>query len=64
MFETIVGVAAGIWMLDEQLHEEPWGVALSIASLVVVIGGLVALSRSQGAAEAGVQPDPDPVPAG
>lgn len=56
VFETIVGVAAGIWMLDEQLHEEAWGTAVSLVSLVIVIGGLVALSRSQGAAEAGAPP--------
>jgi drug/metabolite transporter (DMT)-like permease len=56
VFETIVGVACGIWMLGEELHEEAWGVALSVAALVLVIVGLIALSRSQGAPEGGAQP--------
>lgn len=56
VFETIVGIACGIWMLGEELHEEAWGNAVSIVSLVVVVIGLVALSRSQGAAETGTQP--------
>lgn len=56
VFETIVGVAAGIWMLGEELHEEAWGTAVSVVSLAIVIVGLVALSRSQGDAEAGPRP--------
>jgi drug/metabolite transporter (DMT)-like permease len=58
VFETIVGVACGIWMLGEELHEATWGTAVSVVSLAIVVAGLVALSRSQGAAEAGPQPSP------
>jgi drug/metabolite transporter (DMT)-like permease len=60
VFETIVGVACGIFMLGEELHEEAWGTGLSVAALVLVIVGLVALSRSQGAAEGGSGPAPAP----
>lgn len=60
VFETIVGVAAGIWMLGEELHEETWGTAVSVVSLLIVVAGLVALSRSQGAGEAGPQPEAAP----
>jgi drug/metabolite transporter (DMT)-like permease len=51
VFETIVGVAVGIFLMDEELHEEPWGITLSLLALVCVLGGLVALAQSQGAAE-------------
>jgi drug/metabolite transporter (DMT)-like permease len=51
VFETIVGVIIGITMLDEELHAEVWGMAVVLASLVVVLGGLVALAHSQGEAE-------------
>jgi drug/metabolite transporter (DMT)-like permease len=51
VFETIVGVAVGIFMLHEELHPEPWGIAVSLLALVAVLAGLVALARSQGAAE-------------
>jgi drug/metabolite transporter (DMT)-like permease len=60
VFETIVGVACGIWMLGEELHEAAWGTAVSVVSLAIVVAGLVALSRSQGAAEGGPQPSPAP----
>jgi drug/metabolite transporter (DMT)-like permease len=60
VFETIVGVACGIWLLDEELHETAWGIVVTIVSLLIVIGGLVALSRSQGAAEARTDAPPAP----
>jgi drug/metabolite transporter (DMT)-like permease len=56
VFETIVGVAVGIFMLDEELHEEAWGIIVSLAALAGVLGGLVALARSQGAAETRAAP--------
>lgn len=60
VFETIVGVACGIWLLDEQLHEAGWGTAVSVVSLVAVVAGLIVLSRSQGAAEDAARPEPAP----
>lgn len=63
VFETIVGVAVGIFMLDEQLHEEAWGIAVSLVALVIVLGGLVALAESQGEAEKqGAVPATAPAP--
>jgi drug/metabolite transporter (DMT)-like permease len=56
VFETLVGVAAGIWMLDEQLHEETWGIVVSSLSLAIVVVGLILLARSQGALEEGSKP--------
>lgn len=53
VFETLIGIAAGIWMLEEELHEDIWGMAVTSASLLLVVIGLVALSQSQGAAEGG-----------
>jgi drug/metabolite transporter (DMT)-like permease len=63
VFETIVGVACGIWMLEEELHESTWGIAVSVCALVLVIIGLVALSRSQGALEGDAGRGPAPAPA-
>jgi drug/metabolite transporter (DMT)-like permease len=58
VFETLVGVAAGIWMLDEQLHEETWGTIVSVLGLVIVVVGLIPLARSQGA-ESQAKPEED-----
>ncbi len=52
VFETVVGVAVGISLLEEDLHEAAWGMAVSAVALAVIVVGLVTLARSQGAAEA------------
>ncbi len=52
VFETLVGVAVGILMLDETLHEQAWGVTVCFLALAVVLAGLAVLAQSQGAAEA------------
>jgi drug/metabolite transporter (DMT)-like permease len=51
VFETVVGVAGGIFLLEEELHEDAWGIAVSAVSLAIVFAGLIILSRSQGVAE-------------
>jgi hypothetical protein len=60
VFETIVGVAVGIFMLHEEIHEDAWGIAVSLLALASVLGGLVALAQSQGAAEEHAAPVPAP----
>lgn len=50
-FETIVGVALGLTILDEQLHDSTIGVVGSTTALVVALVGLLALAGSEGATE-------------
>jgi drug/metabolite transporter (DMT)-like permease len=50
-FETIAGVAVGMTILDEQLHDSGWGIAGAITTLVIALVGLVMLAGSQGAHE-------------
>jgi len=52
VFETVVGVVVGLTLLDEELHTETWGLAVAAFGLALMVGGLVALARSQGAGEA------------
>jgi drug/metabolite transporter (DMT)-like permease len=49
VFETVAGVAVGIALLHEELHEEPWGVVVSSLALAVILGGVIALAGSQSA---------------
>jgi drug/metabolite transporter (DMT)-like permease len=51
VFETVVGIVVGIVLLGEELHEDTWGIAVSAVGLALVIGGVVVLARSLGAAE-------------
>lgn len=50
-FETIVGVALGLTILDEKLHDSTIGVVGSAIALVVALAGLLVLAGSEGAAE-------------
>ena len=52
-FETVVGVAIGILLLDETLDESGWQVAVSLVALLVALGGILLLARSQGELETG-----------
>ena len=52
VFETVVGVVVGLTLLNEELHAETWGLAVAAFGLALMVGGLVALARSQGAGEA------------
>jgi drug/metabolite transporter (DMT)-like permease len=52
VFETVVGVVVGLTLLDEELHTETWGLAVAAFGLALMVGGLIALARSQGAGEA------------
>jgi len=51
-FETISGVALGMTILDEELHDSALGLAGCFVTLAIALGGLVLLAGSQGAAEA------------
>lgn len=51
VFETLVGVLVGLTLLDEGLHAENWGLAVSAFGLALIIGGLIPLARSEAAAE-------------
>ena len=57
-FETIVGVALGLTILDERLHDSTLGLVGSAIALAVALAGLLALAGSEGTAE------PDAVLAG
>jgi drug/metabolite transporter (DMT)-like permease len=48
IFDPIASVALGTTLLEESLHEDALGVALSVLALVVMFGGLIVLARSQG----------------
>jgi hypothetical protein len=37
-------------LLGEQLHEAPWGIAVSAVGLVMIVAGLVVLAGSEGTA--------------
>ena len=50
-FETVAGVALGMTILDEELHESALGIVGSCVSLVIALIGLVMLAGSQGAHE-------------
>ena len=66
-FETIAGVALGMTILDEQLHESTLGYIGSFLMLAIALVGIVMLAGSQGAAEAGAkreQPPPEPAHGG
>ncbi len=45
VFETIVGVAVGIALLDEELHRSAWGNTIVALALVAILGGVVLLTR-------------------
>ena len=47
VFETVVGVVVGLTLLDEELHTQTWGLAVAAFGLALMVGGLVALARSQ-----------------
>jgi drug/metabolite transporter (DMT)-like permease len=49
VFETVAGVAIGISLLGEELHEQVWGLAVSGLALAVILGGVIALAGSQAA---------------
>jgi drug/metabolite transporter (DMT)-like permease len=51
VFETLVGVLVGLTLLDEDLHAHDWGLAVTAFSLALIVGGLVALARSERAAK-------------
>ena len=50
IFDPLSSVVLGITLLHESLHEDAFGVALSAVALVVMLGGLAALAKAQGAA--------------
>lgn len=49
VFETVAGVAIGIALLGEELHEQAWGLAVSGLALAVILGGVIALAGSESA---------------
>ena len=51
VFETVVGVVVGLTLLDEELHAESWGLAVTAFGLGLMVLGLVLLARSEGAAQ-------------
>jgi hypothetical protein len=55
VFETLVGVLVGLTLLDEELHAEKWGLAVSALGLALIVGGLIALAGSKAA---DVEPHP------
>ncbi|MBA3716897.1 MAG: DMT family transporter [Actinobacteria bacterium] len=58
VFETVAGVAIGIVLLGEELHEQAWGIAVSAVALAAILAGVIALAGSQSA------PSDNPAPAG
>jgi len=59
VFETVAGVAVGIALLGEELHEQPWGLAVSGLALAVILGGVIALAGSQSATSESLAPAGD-----
>jgi drug/metabolite transporter (DMT)-like permease len=57
VFETLVGVLVGLTLLDEELHAQAWGLAVTAFALALTMAGLVVLARSEGAAK---EPPPQP----
>ena len=51
VFETLVGVLVGLTLLDEELHAQDWGLAVTALGLALIVLGLVLLARSKGAHE-------------
>jgi drug/metabolite transporter (DMT)-like permease len=49
VLETIVGVLIGITVLEENLHESEWGLAITAVGLSAIVAGLLALAGGQGA---------------
>jgi drug/metabolite transporter (DMT)-like permease len=49
VFETVAGVAVGIALLHEELHEQAWGVVVSCLALAVILAGVIALAGSESA---------------
>ena len=59
VFETLVGVLVGLTLLDEELHTQKWGLAVTAFALALIIGGLVALARSEAAPAKVPEPGPE-----
>jgi drug/metabolite transporter (DMT)-like permease len=57
VFETLVGVLVGLMLLDEDLHTQEWGLAVTALALALIILGLIALARSEAPAKV---PPPEP----
>jgi hypothetical protein len=49
VLETAAGVAAGIFLFQERLDEDPWQTVVSLLALGTVVAGLTALSRCRAA---------------
>ena len=48
-FDPLSSIPLGIIVFDEQLHESPLGITVSILALAVVLGGLILLARAKAA---------------
>jgi drug/metabolite transporter (DMT)-like permease len=51
VLETVVGVLVGLTLLDEELHAQTWGLAVTAFGLALMVAGLVALAGSRGVRE-------------
>jgi drug/metabolite transporter (DMT)-like permease len=61
ILDPIASVVLGVTLFEESLHDDAFGVVLTIASLGVMFAGLVVLAGSE---EANGEPDPEPSAAG
>jgi drug/metabolite transporter (DMT)-like permease len=50
-FDPVASLLLGMLLLDEQLHESAWVAAVSVAMLLVALGGLILLARAKREAE-------------
>ena len=55
-FDPVTSVLLGLLLLDEQLSDSPFRVAVIVASLLVALAGLIVLARAQGEVEEGGAP--------
>ena len=56
----LVGVVLGVTLFQERLHEDPLGVAGSLAALLVIFAGIVVLALREGAVATDSRPPPAP----
>jgi drug/metabolite transporter (DMT)-like permease len=62
--ETLASIVLGVVLFDEALHGSPVLLGVSLVALLVALGGVVILARSEGRAHAPAAPVPEPEPAG